>query len=561
MSLTSVNLLWQKRLRGLLPVPLHAVAESGHALLLRPDEMEHRTYQVLSADPDGEIRELGAISVETVYRFDGVPDGKLMIGMTADDIYVFKDGKKIRFMADRRVTYADAALSPKTGWFAAGFSDALFASHGVAFGDANGRFGWAKDMEQAVNRVAISGDGRTLAVGLQDGRVRALDNMRNPLWTCAQDEAITAMAMPGAGPDVIVGTELGTVLSLDADGGFRWRSPVGLPVLAVSVDEANQWVASLHSDGTTNLLVCLGSDGSPVWEYELEVKPTGVSLAPNGKFLVVTTANGGASGFEVDFASAPSFSHGGRKARDLAAVDTALEAGEVGKAHELLTLLARSAPWDAEVGSRRLETRARLLNQLREQSAEAEDEKDWDRALAILQQACQVDPWDEALFAERRQLRERAIAGKAEQAGTHEATFDPEGAARLWGEILELDPDNGKAREAITRLRTSQAAELMRQGDDHMARQDLQSAVMLWQQAQNLAPNDDLAERLRKAEVERCVAVGIAHYEAQRLPEATFQLRKALAMDPENETATRYLGYADSVSGDHTIADRFARLE
>ena len=40
-------------------------------------------------------------------RFDGVPDGKLMIGMTADDIYVFKDGKKIRFMADRRVTYAE----------------------------------------------------------------------------------------------------------------------------------------------------------------------------------------------------------------------------------------------------------------------------------------------------------------------------------------------------------------------------------------------------------------------------------------------------------------------
>lgn len=561
MSLTSVNLLWQKRWRGLLPVPLHAAASSGHALLIRPDEMERRTYQLLSLDADGEAQELGAISVETVYRFDGVPDGRLLIGMTGDDIYVFRDGKKIRFMAERRVTYADASLSPGTGWFVAGFSDALFASHGVAFGDANGRFGWAKDIEQPVNRVAIAGDGRTLTAALQDGRIQALDNMRNALWRCANDEPVTALAMPRSGPDVVVGTENGSILSLDNDGGFRWRSPVGIPVLALSVDEANQWVAAVHSDGTTHLLVCLGPDGSPVWEYELEARPSGVALAPNGRFLVVTTAAGGVSCFEVDFASAPGFTVGGRKARDLAAVDAALGAGEIARAHALLADLAAAAPWDEDVAARRLEVRAFLVETLRERSREAEAAGEWDRPLSLLDEAAAADPWDASLFGERSALRERVIAAKAERALALEGAFDPEDAGRLWAEILALDPAHAAAREAIRRVRRARAEELTREGDARRDAGDLQGALALWQEAQALHTDEGLAARLRQAEVDRCIALGTAHYEAQRMPEATFQFRKALALDPSNETAQRYLGYTDSVSSDTTIADRFARLE
>lgn len=561
MSLTSVNLLWQKRWRGLLPVPRHAVSNSGDALLIRPDEMERRTYQLLSLNPDGEAGELRAISVETVYRFDAIPDGRLLIGMTGDDIYVFRDGKKIRFMAERRVTYADASLSPGTGWFTAGFSDALFASHGIAFGDANGRFGWAKDMDQPVNRVAIAGNGLTVTAALQDGDIQALDNMRNLLWRCPQDEPVTALAMPGRGPDVVVGTDAGTLLSVDGDGGFRWRSPVGIPVLAVAVDEANQWVAAVHSDGTSHLLVCLGPDGSPVWEYELEQKPSGVSLAPNGRFLVVTTANGAASCFEVDFASAPGFTVGGRKTRDLAAVDGALEAGETSRAYELLAALASAAPWDEEIAARRLEVRAQLIAELQSRSREAEAAGRWGEALGLLEQAARVDPWDAGLFEARRAVRGRAIAARAEQAQALEATFNPEGAGAAWAEILELDPTDGRAREAIRRTRRTQADELMRQGDSRRDAGDLEGALTLWQQALALHPDPGLAARLRQAEVDRCLALGTAHYEAQRLAEATFQFRKALALDPENETAQRYLGYADSVAGDSTIADRFARLE
>ena len=72
MSLSSVNLLWQKRLRGLLPAALHGTADNGQALLIKPDEFERRTYQILAADASGETRELSAITVETVYSWPGL---------------------------------------------------------------------------------------------------------------------------------------------------------------------------------------------------------------------------------------------------------------------------------------------------------------------------------------------------------------------------------------------------------------------------------------------------------------------------------------------------------
>ena len=45
------------------------------------------------------------------------------------------------------------------------------------------------------------------------------------------------------------------------------------------------------------------------------------------------------------------------------------------------------------------------------------------------------------------------------------------------------------------------------------------------------------------------------------MPEAAFQLRKALALDADNETARKYLGYTGGAAGDTQVADRFARLE
>src|SRR5690349_4339368 len=116
MSFSSVNLLWQTRFRGLLPVTANSAADSGQVLLIRPDELENRTYQLLLVDPLGEAREAGAVSVETVRKFDGAPGAKLLLAMTTDDLYLVREGRKVRFMGDHRVLFADVSLAADPGW-------------------------------------------------------------------------------------------------------------------------------------------------------------------------------------------------------------------------------------------------------------------------------------------------------------------------------------------------------------------------------------------------------------------------------------------------------------
>lgn len=561
MSFTSANLLWQKRFRGLMAVGPHSVTDDGSAVLIRPDEFESRTYQVFLLDANGNSRDLRAVSVETIHRFDAAPDGRLVLGMTYDDLYLFREGKKARFAADRRVNYTDLCLSPSTGWFVFGYADALVSRHGIGFGDANGRLAWNRELPAAVNRVALAGDGRALTVGLQDGRVLALDNMRSPLWECLQEEAVTALAMPASGNTAAAGTADGTLFYVDHDGGFRWRTPAGYPVVAVATDAEGQWVGAALSDGHTHLLVCVGPDGSPVWEHDLEFAPTGISLSPNGRFLLVSLANARAVLFEVDLRQAAGSLTDSRRDRDRAAAQAAREQGQPEKALALLTALLSVNPADLEVAREALEVEHQLQAAAQATAREHAGAGQFREALTALDAAAARAPWDADLFQERLQYWNGAVRALEARAGELETTLEWEAARQAWTEVLELDPRRVPAREALLRIREAQAAELMTEGDMRRDLGDLEGAVALWQQAQQLDPSPALEARLRAAEVERCVARGIAHYEAQRLPEAVFQLRKALSLDPHNDQAQRYLGYAQGQSGDTLIADRFARLE
>jgi hypothetical protein len=546
MLFNAVNLLWQKRFRGAAPVAQHATADSGVTLLIRPDEFERRTYQVLQLDPEGDVRELFAVLVETVYRFDATPDGRLLLGMTDDDIYVFREARKARFMAERRVAYSDISLAPETGWFACAFSDHLFSTHSVAFGDANGRLGWTKDLDRPIQRVGLSLEGRVLAVAFQDGSLQAIDNMRNPVWSSGLDEPIAALALPVAGLGAVAATAHGSVAAIGPDGALRWRSPVGPPALAVAVDREGRWTASVHSDEGTHLLVVLGPGGAPVWEYELEAKPTGVSLSPNGRFLCVTHTQGAALCFEADF-TAPVTAPG----------------ADLGGGESLEALRAQSAarPHDIALAERWLAARAARVGELRAAAEAHADAGDFAAALGALTEAAAADPWNPELFAARLALHGRAADALAAQAAAHEAAYDLESAVACSRSLLELRPEDAAQRATLGRLRGLQAAELRDEGERRHAEGDLAGALKLWRQAQDLAPDDDLAARIRGGETERCLARGIELYEAQRLAEAAFQFKKALALDPGNETAERYLGYTEGRSADSTIADRFARLE
>ena len=105
-----VNWRWHSRYRGLLPLSPHAVADDGGLLFARPDELHTRQYQVFEVR-DGIVTEHETLVVETVRQLPLTPHAPIRIGVTDDNLYLFREGRKSRFMAERRVSYLSVALA------------------------------------------------------------------------------------------------------------------------------------------------------------------------------------------------------------------------------------------------------------------------------------------------------------------------------------------------------------------------------------------------------------------------------------------------------------------
>jgi tetratricopeptide (TPR) repeat protein len=103
------------------------------------------------------------------------------------------------------------------------------------------------------------------------------------------------------------------------------------------------------------------------------------------------------------------------------------------------------------------------------------------------------------------------------------------------------------------------AAHLISRGDTLLASGDSLGALESWQQARGLATSPELEARIHRAEFQRCMQQGLSLYHAQQMAEASFQFKKALSFDPNNEEALRYLHY--SQGGDTQVASRFEHLE
>lgn len=559
MRLQPVNLLWQKRYRGVLPFVANSVTDEGHALVVRPDELEARTYQILLLSPSGQPREISAISVETVRKFEVVPDGSVLLGVTVDDIYLFRDGRKSRFMPDRRVGFSDVALARQGTLFTCAFSDMMFASHTVALGDVSGRLGWTRDVDAPVNRVALAADGRHLVVGRADGVVTALDHLRTAAWEYCQDAAVTGLALGHAGAPCAVGTEDGSVLLLDASGAVNWQTTLGLPVLAVAMDATGEWVLALSGDGGRGLLTCLGQGGLPLWEYDLEAQPTGAAVSPNGRFLGVTLSDGGLMLFEAEFSSAGAGAQDREQA--LAEVGALEGSGDIAGARDRLLRLLADHPGDAAAGGRLVELEDRLAAERLRAAREHAESGALNEALLTLREALRSQPYREDLFSELCATRRARVESLAAEAEARASVGSAEEALGLLEEVLRVDPLHLPARERLAALQSELAHRLMAEGDACEASGDQAGALERWRRAGALAENPELEARIRRAEVQHCMEAGVALYEQQRFAEASFQFKKCLALDPNHEEAQRYLQYTQGGGPDALITGRFHRLE
>jgi len=107
-------------------------------------------------------------------------------------------------------------------------------------------------------------------------------------------------------------------------------------------------------------------------------------------------------------------------------------------------------------------------------------------------------------------------------------------AMKRLGIIYQKQGDIDRASEILTKaVQVNQTDEtvLNRLGYLHITRGEVEPAAKLFQQAVDVAPNDLMSR----------VNYGMALYNLHRHQEAIVQLRKALEIDPKNETAQTYL--------------------
>src|SRR5579862_2968588 len=96
-GIRTLNLLWERRVRGVYPVAGYALRADGVLNVALPRPLEPRAYDLTRLALDGGSEVLAGFAVETLLKLDVAAQGGSCIGMTADDIYLFHAGEKHRF--------------------------------------------------------------------------------------------------------------------------------------------------------------------------------------------------------------------------------------------------------------------------------------------------------------------------------------------------------------------------------------------------------------------------------------------------------------------------------
>ena len=564
-DLTNINLVFLRKARGIAPVSRYSMQEDGTLLVSVPDELEVRTFHLVRFSEQGRSKILETYNVETLRKTEVSPDGSAYVGTTDDDIYLFRQARKTRFLPDRRASYTDLSLDAKTGRFITAFCDLLGSGHSIALGEIGGRLLWSKDVPFPVARVCIDRGGQHLAIAGEQGDLLLIDGTRKTLWTHRQDVPLLAVATAGpertvfatGGPQV----ESGGVGLVGSDGVLSWFTElVGTPV-EVAMDEMGKTIAVLLAlDQSSGRLVFLSAEGLPLWDIDFEdSRPTGLSLSPLGRFAAVTLRDGSLITYELTFGERiASLS----EEATLAEAQSALDSGNAVVALELLRARLEAVPSDVRACELLILVQEQLKQQALTGALNAETVGDFAEADSYLASAQRSLPIDPELTHAREALRQRWHKAKLSQGEATLKEGNGEAAEAAFLEAIQAAPLSVTARARLADSRYTAATVALERGRGLLAIGDATGALAALTEArQKGASGPALAELVRQARVQEAMAFGNALYQDRQYAAALFQYKKALRLDPENTEAPQKLSYAQNFLQDTQLSDRFSRLE
>jgi tetratricopeptide (TPR) repeat protein len=563
-NIRTLNLIWEKQIRGAYPVSAYALANDGSVTLALPRPLQVRAYDLTRLHLDGSASICAGFAVETLQELETSSEAADALGMTADDVYLLCADRKSRFLGERRIYFVDTSLSQDGQCLAVAFSDLSGTHFALAYGAIDGRVLWSLDMDFVLSAVAISRDGQRIAVGAENGNLWLYDAGMRPLWEFGQPEPIRALACSADGMQIAYGTAGGAIGLIDGMGSRRWETRLSGDVVRVALAGDGGLCAALAQEpsGSGVRLICLTEAGQVRWDYLSEKRLCGLALSAQGNYLATGARDGTCQVFEVVLGETGT-AHT-QTSPDNQAQAAALEnSGDLTGAFRLTRAALDAEPANLSLCESLIALRARW---------QAEGDAALQRRMQAEDYASVIQTADALLAVEANPtwlaLQQEAQSRHADllllQAKAQQASGELEAAENALREAIALAPYRREIRQSLGALQRERAAAADAQADALLAQGDLENGLAALERAQAILPTPEREAKCARVHTAMEFAFGMAHYHAKRYPQAVFQFKKTLARDPGHAEAKRYLGYAQRFLTDasaSSIADRFAHLE
>lgn len=555
-SIADIRLLSQRKARGTYAIHPNAISDDGMLTVAVPDDYEVRVLHFTRHDSADRPTVVNTVSVETLRQLQLSPDGSVAIGITDDDFYIFNNGRKTRFLTDRRLAYHAVALAGGNR-FAYVASDILMHGYAVGLGDTSNRLLWTKDLQQPTELIAISPNGKFIALAGSAGEILILSDARDTLVTVYSGLFPISICIDNDATTAVVGRDMFDnqikTKAIDASGDYSLIAEIDGEPCGIAVLPGGNIVAIPTAvDARSGKIVFAGiGQGVEDWELLIDVGcPSGISLSPCGEYLGISTRDGAIYRFEVD--SVVKSGTSAEQAREVFVQD--LNNGDIAVA-----IAAYCSKWVGNQTTQFAETAKLVASDL----SAALRNLTLEQHHAFLQQLCGqssrliipsvlTSAITDATTKQLRQAIETKTSSLSEQ-------LDVLASIQKVTGILIVDMELSAMLQAyvvsIGELVYQEMSAAIQLGN-------LDRASQLAVKASQSGVTSGIVHDLHaKVNLERTLQDANVRYDAKDFSGALFGYRKVLRWMPDNREIRARIQFAEAMISDSGLQDRFSRLE
>ncbi|GBF36882.1 DUF5711 family protein [Methanofervidicoccus abyssi] len=220
------------------------------------------------------------------------PDGNYIVA-GGNGIYLFNNNGDLLWKYEKDLVYiSSVSITPDGKYIVAGVGDTISGgaighiNNGIYLFNNNGNLLWRYQPEDDVTSVAITPDGKYIAIGSGgfNDNIYLFNNNGDELWKYKTDEYwVNSVSITPDGNYIVAGSEDKNVYLFNREGRLLWKYETGNLVWSVSITPDGNYIVAGSWDGNVYLF---NKEGRLLWKYETGGAVESVSITPDGNYIV-----------------------------------------------------------------------------------------------------------------------------------------------------------------------------------------------------------------------------------------------------------------------------------